>query len=370
MPDMTGIYIHIPFCLKKCRYCDFCSFPDVQGADAAAYVSRLVQEIRSYRRSTPIAVDSIFFGGGTPSLLPSKMFGSIMEALHASFQITSDAEITVEANPKTLTAEKVRTYVASGVNRMSIGLQSINENEQKILGRIHNSKDFFDSMELVYAAGVKNVNVDIMYGIPDQTQHSFEKTVDAVLSVHPSHVSAYSLILEPGTPLFAEKDTLQLPNEDTELSMLSMLRERLASEKIFRYEISNYGVKGAECRHNMKYWTMQPYIGVGVAAHSFFEGARYANAADLSLYIKGEGREAAPLTKTDAMYEYVMLHLRTVRGFSLSQYRQRFGMDFAESRREKLSSLMQAGYLCIQNDRLFLTEKGLYVSNSILTEIL
>ncbi len=334
-------------------------------------MSRLVEEIRSYRRSTPMTADSIFFGGGTPSLLPSRLFDSIMEALHASFQITSDAEVTVEANPKTLTKEKLRAYAASGVNRMSIGLQSINENEQKILGRIHTSKDFFDSMEMVYAASIKNVNVDIMYGIPDQTLHSFEKTIDAVLSVHPTHISAYSLILEPGTPLFAQKDVLHLPDEDTEAAMLSALTQRLAEDKIFRYEISNYSVKGAQCRHNMKYWTMQPYIGVGAAAHSFLDGARYANAADLSLYMKGEGGQApVTLTREDAMYEYAMLHLRTVRGFSLAEYRRRFGTEFTENRQQSLRALADAGYLCMQDGRLFLTEKGLYVSNSILTEIL
>lgn len=369
--DALGLYIHIPFCIRKCRYCDFCSFTDVSEEDKHRYVTRLVREISSYKRDEPYRADTVFFGGGTPSLLAPRDFETILQALRDTFSVSADAEITVEANPKTLSKEKLACFRSCGVNRMSIGLQSINENEQKMLGRIHDSHDFFQSVDGVRAAGIDNLSVDIMYGIPEQTTTSFSRTVDAVLSVEPSHVSAYSLILEPGTPLYEERERLSLPDEDEELTMLDRLRERLSERSIERYEISNYSVKGAECRHNIKYWTMQPYIGFGLAAHSYFDGARFSNATELSAYMDANGPcERQVLSVEDEMYEYAMLHLRTVRGFSLSQYCERFGVDFIQGRREVLDTLRAMKYLDVQDGRLFLTDKGLYVSNRILTEIL
>ncbi len=368
--EPLGLYVHIPFCMRKCRYCDFCSFTDISRQGQAAYVDRLIQEIRSYKRERPYTADTVFFGGGTPSLLSASAFERIMDALQNTFRIDASAEITLEANPKTLTYASLAVYRACGVNRMSLGLQSINENEKKILGRIHTSRDFFDSVDMIRAAGVENINVDIMYGIPDQTLASFTRTVDAVLSVKPTHISAYSLILEEGTPLYEERERLTLPDEDTELAMLSMLVQRLAREGLHRYEISNYSLKGFECRHNSKYWAMAPYLGFGLAAHSCFDRARFGNPSDMQAYLTTTSVERQPMTRQDEMYEYAMLHLRTCRGFSLDAYRARFGVDFRTGREATLSSFIRMGYMCEEQGRLFLTDKGLYVSNSILTEIL
>lgn len=368
--EPLGLYVHIPFCLRKCRYCDFCSVADATQSLRQRYVGRLLAEIESYRRVPRLAADTVFFGGGTPSLLSGEQMRCIMDALRAVFDIAPDAEITAEANPATLTHEKLSAYRAVGINRISLGLQSINENEQKILGRIHTSDDFYESIQMARAHGLENINVDIMYGIPDQTEESFLRTVDAVLSQKPTHISAYSLILEEGTPLYAMQSSLSFPDEETELRMHESLCERLRANGFSRYEISNFCLNGYACRHNMKYWTMQPYIGFGAAAHSYFNGMRYANVTDVEAYINGALPQVTRVSPEDEAYEYAMLGLRTSAGISLDAYERRFGKSFASGREDVLTRLASMGYLVWDRERVYFTERGLYVSNSLLTEIL
>ena len=367
--EPLGVYIHIPFCLQKCRYCDFCSVAGSSEGLRAAYVQRLVCEIRT-ASDKGRAVDTVFFGGGTPSLLSPSEITAVMDAVRDTFSVTTDAEITVEANPATLTDAFLDACCTSGVNRFSLGLQSINENEQKLLGRIHTTQDFYDSMHLLHRHGFENVNVDIMYGIPDQTRESLMRTVEAVLSVEPTHVSAYSLILEEGTQLYRMRDTLVLPDEDAELAMHEALCERLAASGFSRYEISNFCLDGYACRHNMKYWTMQPYIGFGAAAHSFLGDRRIEHSSDIGAYIRGEAPLSHAVTEADARFEYAMLALRTSQGISLADYRRRFGVDFTEGRETLLERLRAMGYLVIDREHVHFTECGMYVSNSLLTEIL
>ena len=370
--DPIGLYVHIPFCVRKCAYCDFCSYPYSDISWREDYIHRLCAEISEYEGRN-IKVNSIFFGGGTPSLLKEAEFRYIVGAIKKSFMISADAEFTIEANPKTLTEKNLASYIDCGVNRISIGLQSIHENELKSLGRIHNYTDFLDSYNLVRSLGIDNINVDLMYGIPEQTKESFAETLDSLIELAPEHISVYGLILEEGTPLYKNRDALTLPSEDAECDMYYIASQKLSLAGYSHYEISNYAKLGYECRHNLKYWRCEEYIGVGVNAHSYFDGIRFANSDDISEYLDVKCKKYITediSDSTDEAYEYVMLRLRLAEGLSLSDYYLRFGENFLEGRGPMIDKLRGLGYIGIQNDRLFLTEKGFYVSNAILCELI
>ena len=335
-----------------------------------AYVDRVIEELSLYRESPRRPVDTVFFGGGTPTLLPTGELVRLLTAVKECFELLPSAEVSIEANPGVTNADQLRALWEAGVNRLSIGLQSIHENEQKLLGRIHDADDFYRVMRDARAAGFDNINVDIMYGIPDQTPESFAATVDAVLATHPTHISAYSLILEEGTPLYDERGSLRLPSEDEELRMVDELVRRLGDGGFRRYEISNYSLNGYRSRHNMKYWTMKPYLGVGLCAHSYIDGRRFSNTRELRSYLSGATPTVEERTEADEAYEWAMLHLRTADGLLLSSYRARFGTDFLDGRRATLVRLADAGLVLLDGDRVALTDRGMYVSNAILTEIL
>lgn len=370
--DALGLYVHIPFCVRKCNYCDFCSFNMSVTSWREEYIDRLCEEISTYKDKN-LKLDSIFFGGGTPSLLTPEEFCRICRAIEESFDISPDTEFTVEANPKTLNREKLCVFTECGVNRLSIGLQSIHEKELKILGRIHNYDDFLLSYNLARECGINNINIDLMYGIPEQTIESFGKTLDAVLGLAPEHISLYGLILEEGTPFYEKRKQLPLPSEDNECDMYYLAADRLGSHGYSHYEISNYAVCGSECRHNLKYWHCEEYIGVGLSAYSYFCGERFGNTDDPSVYLSvpcanyDRERRVEP---ADEMYEYVMLRLRLAEGFALSDYRLRFGSDFLNGRKELIDRFCNIGYITLESDRIALTERGFYVSNSILTELI
>ena len=366
--EPIGLYVHIPFCVKKCDYCDFCSFAYSDIFWREAYIERLCTEISEYK-GREIAVNSIFFGGGTPSLLTASEFKKITDAIKDSFSLSDDLEFTVEANPKTLTEQNLLSYIECGVNRVSIGLQTIHDNELKSLGRIHNYSDFLDSYTLVRRVGIRNVNIDLMYGIPEQTYESFAKTLDTVKKLFPEHISVYGLILEEGTPLYKSRKSLVLPNEDEECEMYYLASDKLSQVGYSHYEISNYAKPGYECRHNLKYWHSQEYIGLGVSSHSYYGGKRFANSDNILEYLD-EKNEKYILEDADAEYEYVMLRLRLSEGFSLRDYSLRFGYDFLEGRKDMINKLCEIGYVKIENGRISLTDKGFYVSNSILCELI
>ena len=368
----TGLYLHIPFCLRKCKYCDFCSYSSADFSEKDLYINALCNEIKSYS-GYGISIDTVFFGGGTPSLLSPLEFSRINEAICATFTLTEDVEFTIESNPKTLTAEKLLVYKECGVNRVSIGLQSMHDDELAALGRIHNFCDFLHSYELVRAAGINNVNIDLMYGIPRQTIKSFEKTLDTVLSLSPEHLSVYGLMVEEGTPLAKSPELQNLPSEDDECDMYYMAHKRLETRGYSHYEISNYAKEGFECRHNLKYWHNESYIGVGVSAHSYFGGVRYENRADKELYVSdfNTARKIYETPDIDSIaYDYVMLSLRLSEGFSLEDYKFRFGTDFMLGREKILEKFSDAGYLTVLEGRIRLTERGFYVSNAILTQLI
>ena len=368
-----GLYVHIPFCVRKCNYCDFCSYPTsrLEAGAEESYVDALIEEISSYKREEPISVDTVFFGGGTPSLLSVRSFEKILFAIRQDFAIDRDAEITIEANPGTLTEEKLRVYKSSGVNRLSIGLQSIHENELKKLGRIHNYSDFLEGYALARKVGFENISVDLMYGIPEQTVESFEKTLDEVMALSPEHISAYGLIVEEGTPFCDNQESLALPDEDTECDMYELACKKLRSAGYSHYEISNYARQNRESRHNLHYWHSDEYIGVGVSAHSYFEGCRFSNSRDFAKYVASfKSVASVQSSSSDTAFEYAMLAFRLSEGLSLAEYEARFLHSFTEGKEEKIRRYISLGYMTQNGDRLALTERGLYVSLAILSDLL
>ena len=369
--DKVGLYVHIPFCVQKCNYCDFCSFSRKDEHARREYIQSLISEILSYKGEA-ITVDTVFFGGGTPSLLSRNEFSCVADAIHEAFTITPDAEFSVEANPKTLTKEKLECYTSHGVNRISIGLQSIHENEMKMLGRIHNFADFLESYRLVRDSGITNVNVDLMYGIPEQTMDSFAATFERVISLEPEHISLYGLIIEEGTPFYENRALLKLPSEDEECDMYYMAAKHLCRAGFSHYEISNYAKDGYRCKHNLKYWRGERYIGVGVSAHSCYDNKRFCHTDNIDQYLDDVNKkyDVTPLTPDVLSYEYVMLGMRLKEGISLREYSIRFGQDFLNGRARTVDRLIRAGLMIRLGDRLSLTERGFYVSNSILTELL
>ena len=371
--DSIGLYLHVPFCKRKCNYCDFCSFSNLSCDIRDRYIDRLVEEIGAYKRDKKIGVDTIFFGGGTPTLLTPFELEKIIRAIDDTFRVAADCEFTLEGNPGTVHSDNVLAYKSLGVNRFSLGLQSIHENELKILGRIHNYDDFLNSYNTIYSSGITNINVDLMYGIPEQTTSSFEKTLIEITRLSPTHISAYGLILEEGTPFFDKRNSLALPPEDSECDMYYTAAEILGSNGYSHYEISNYHKAGYACRHNLKYWHADEYIGVGISAYSYFGGARYGNSRDMDEYLSSHGINYTMKDVVDAetrMFEYAMMRLRLREGFSLSEYESRFGTSLLLGKEEKVKELIAGGYLNISDDRIALTERGFYVSNTILTELL
>ena len=367
-----GLYVHIPFCVRKCNYCDFCSFPIESISFRDKYISALCREIEGYRGRN-ISLNSIFFGGGTPSLLTADEMSRIVSVIQKSFLILEDTEFTLEANPGTIDEEKLSEFVSLGINRLSLGLQSIHENEMKILGRIHSFDDFEKVYHSARSLGISNINVDLMYGIPEQTMESFEATVKKIIELSPEHISLYGLIFEEGTPFYNKKNSLSLPGEDSECDMYYLAARLLRENRYRHYEISNYAKEGRASRHNMKYWRCDEYIGVGLSAYSYFDGRRYGNTDMVTEYLSDSYRGFAYEENVDnssLAYEFVMLGLRTADGISLKEYKEKFGYDFLENRENLIKKLVDDGYAILKEGRLFLSEKGFYVSNYILTELI
>ena len=366
-----GLYVHIPFCKRKCNYCDFCSFDRVDGGKREEYINALLSDIESYR-GLGVSLNSVFFGGGTPSLLSPIEFERIFKKIEEVFEILPNSEITVEANPATLDLEKLLKYKSLGVNRISLGLQSIHENELKFLGRIHSYGDFLKTYELCRSVGFDNINVDLMYAYPTQTKESLSQTLDAVCSLSPEHISLYSLILEEGTPLYDKRESLIFPSEDTEGEMYALITDKLSQNGYLHYEISNYAKAGRESRHNLKYWRDEEYIGVGIASYSYFHGERYGKTDDMSAYISSPS-ESLYKEKIDTKAEkeeFIMLALRLSEGISLTEYKRRFDEDFLLGRQDRLSNYERLGLVRITSDRVCLTERGFYVSNTIISSLM
>ena len=367
------IYIHIPFCIRKCDYCDFLSGPS-GPKEQADYVQALLREIQAVEEGEGRSVSSIFIGGGTPSVLDERLLGDILREIRNRFKMEEDAEITIEVNPGTANIGKLQAYREMGINRLSIGLQSPEDRELKILGRIHNYGQFLETYQEARIVGFDNINIDLMSAIPDQTYEGWVKNLRTVAELEPEHISAYSLIVEEGTPFAARK--LNLPDEDTEYNMYEATAQILKEYGLEQYEISNYARKGRECRHNVGYWTRQDYLGFGLGASSLYGKERFANTADMKKYLENSRnleiiREKEPsLTREDEMAEFMFLGLRIIRGIVKSDFQENFGCTIESVYEEVLEKYESMGLLLEQDGRIFLSRDGIHVSNSIMAEFL
>ena len=366
--DPIGLYLHIPYCVRKCGYCDFCSLGGSMVVPEE-YLSRLVGEAELYH-GKGISVNTVFIGGGTPSLLSGAQLSSLVAELRRVFTFSSDTEFTIECNPGTTSPEFFRACRDSGVNRISFGLQSVHENELKSLGRIHTYSDFLAAFRDARAAGFDNISVDLMYGIPEQTIESFKETLNAVLYFSPEHVSSYGLIIEEGTRFFRKQDRLPIPDEDAECDMYYLAHEVLTSAGFSHYEVSNYSKPLKESRHNLKYWHRDDYIGLGASAHSCFNGKRYYNTSVVTDYIGNTGNALFNPEESDEESEYIMLRLRLSEGISLQGFSERFGRSFLEGREKLIEGYVAHGLARVSDEHFNLTHKGLYLSNSIIAELI
>lgn len=359
-----GIYIHIPFCLSKCLYCGFYSHGGSSLAEQEAYIEELLADIAAYGReyADRYTVDTVFIGGGTPSILPAAFIGRVLTAVRTAFMVAPDAEITIESNPKTLTLDKLQSYRDYGINRLSIGVQSLDDGILQKLGRPHNAADAVESFQLARVCGFENINLDLMFSVPGHTMEIWEKTLQQVAALGPEHISFYSLQIEEGTPfydLFAAGKIDQIPDElDRQMyhRAIAMLREAGYDH----YEISNAAKPDRACRHNLKYWSLEDYLGIGSAASSYMEGVRFT---------EGPFPEFHQNTPDDDMSEFVFTGLRKTCGIDLTEFADRFCQDFWQvyaDRKEELQPFLESGALIEENGKLWLSEKGLDISNTIM----
>ena len=371
------LYLHIPFCVKKCAYCDFLSFPSGQELQRQ-YAKRLMEDIDCMgKKYGDIPVDTIFIGGGTPSVPESRLIMDLMEHVNRAFQISDGAEISMEANPGTVTREKLKEYRRAGINRISFGLQSANDRELKLLGRIHTWAEFLESFALARECGFTNLNIDLMSALPGQTRESWKDTLKRVTDLNPEHISAYSLIIEDGTP-FGEKYGSEegrklLPDEDSEREMYHETKRFLRECGYERYEISNYAKPGRECRHNIGYWTGVPYLGLGLGASSYMNGSRFAVSSDMQQYLEekpGTFTDVEKLTKKDMEEEFFYVGLRMTAGVSLSEFERRFGVTAKEVYPGLMETFVEEKAAEFRGDRFVLTDYGLDVSNYIMAQFL
>ena len=371
------LYLHMPFCVRKCAYCDFLSFPTDQETQNL-YTRRLREDIDAMgKKYGDIPVDTIFIGGGTPSVPDSALIVGIMEHVRKAFHVAEDAEISMEANPGTVTREKLTDYRRAGINRLSFGLQSANDRELKLLGRIHTWAEFLESFHLARECGFTNINIDLMSALPGQTRESWKDTLKRVTDLNPEHISAYSLIIEEGTP-FGEKYGSEegrkfLPDEDSEREMYHETKRFLRDCGYERYEISNYAKPGRECRHNIGYWTGVPYLGLGLGASSYMDGCRFAVSSDMQQYLEekpGMFTDVEKLTKKDMEEEFFYVGLRMTAGVSLTEFERRFGVSAKDVYPGLMETFVEEKAAVFQGDRFVLTDYGLDVSNYIMAQFL
>ena len=378
-----GIYLHIPFCAAKCRYCDFLSAPAAEETQED-YVRVLLQEIAkkapAYQNRT---VTSVFFGGGTPSILKAGGIADLTERIRALFSVAADAEITIECNPGTLTREKLAIYKGCGINRLSMGVQSADNTALKILGRIHTYEEFLSSFELVRKAGFQNVNLDIISGIPTQKEKDYEKSLRKLLRLRPEHLSVYSLLIEEGTEfdrLFGEdakrrekgEKPRSLPDEETERRMYHTTRRLLEENGYQQYEISNFARKGKESRHNLGYWRRDEYLGLGLGAASLVENRRFHNTRVLRDYLKYDfsPQDEETIDRKGQMEETMFLGLREIRGVGKAEFYKRFGVSMRNVYGKVIDEMTSKGLLLETEESVRLTDQGLDLANYVMAAFL
>ncbi|HFD2029151.1 TPA: radical SAM family heme chaperone HemW [Clostridium perfringens] len=375
--DKISLYIHIPFCAQKCLYCDFPSFARKDHL-RKAYIEALNKEIISLReKHNNLEINTIFIGGGTPSVLEADELECLLKEV-AKLNMAKDIEYSMECNPGNLTEEKLEVMKKYGVNRISMGLQAKQDNLLKGLGRIHNYKTFKENFLLAKKVGFNNINVDLMFGLPNQRLNEWEETLREIISLDPAHISAYSLIIEEGTAFYNlyENDKLKLPTEEEERKMYHLAKKILEENGFNQYEISNYAKDGKECRHNLAYWNMDNWIGVGSAAASYINGKRIKNISSVEEYInsineKGEAvEEIINNSKNDNMEEFMFMGLRKINGIDENKFKKRFSMNINDVYGEILNKYIGEGLLIRESGRIFLSEKGIEISNIIMADFL
>lgn len=375
--DKISLYIHIPFCAQKCLYCDFPSFARKDHL-RKAYIEALNKEIINLReKHNNLEINTIFIGGGTPSVLESNELECLLKEI-AKLNMAKDIEYSMECNPGNLTEEKLEVMKKYGVNRISMGLQAKQDNLLKGLGRIHNYKTFKENFLLAKKVGFNNINVDLMFGLPNQRLNEWEETLREIISLEPAHISAYSLIIEEGTAFYNlyENDKLKLPTEEEERKMYHLAKEILEENGFNQYEISNYAKEGKECRHNLAYWNMDNWIGVGSASASYINGKRIKNMSSVEEYInsineRGEAvEEIINNSKNDNMEEFMFMGLRKINGIDENEFKKRFGMNINDVYGEILNKYIDEGLLIRESGRVFLSEKGIEISNIIMADFL
>lgn len=388
------LYIHIPFCVKKCDYCDFLSFP-ADNRTQRRYVDAVQKEIIYYGALYPDRkITTIFIGGGTPSWLDEEEIVRILHTVREAFAVEHDAEITIECNPGTATAHKLVRYREAGINRISIGLQSAHNEELALLGRIHTWEQFLKTYDLARKAGFSNINVDLMSALPGQTLETFSDTLKKVLALKPEHLSAYSLMIEEGTPFYeryredekhreAGEPTELLPDEEQEYAVTKLTQRVLMEAGYHWYEVSNFAKPGYECRHNIGYWKRADYLGIGIGAASLIDNVRYANVRDLEEYCKECESlweelnirkticsSTEPVTREEQMEEFMFLGLRMTEGVSRAEFEQYFGTTIEAVYGDVLRQLQKEGLLVKQEGRICLTERGMDVNNYVVEQFM
>ena len=372
-----SLYIHIPFCAQKCLYCDFPSFARKDHL-RKAYIEALNKEIISLReKHNNLEINTIFIGGGTPSVLEADELECLLKEV-AKLNMAKDIEYSMECNPGNLTEEKLEVMKKYGVNRISMGLQAKQDNLLKGLGRIHNYKTFKENFLLAKKVGFNNINIDLMFGLPNQRLNEWEETLREIISLEPAHISAYSLIIEEGTAFYNlyENDKLKLPTEEEERKMYHLAKKILEENGFNQYEISNYAKEGKECRHNLAYWNMDNWIGVGSASASYIDGKRIKNISSVEKYINSinEKREAVEEiinnSKNDNMEEFMFMGLRKINGIDENEFKKRFSMNINDVYGEILNKYIDEGLLIRESGRIFLSEKGIEISNIIMADFL
>ena len=369
MKDKISLYIHVPFCVRKCLYCDFPSFSGMESV-FDDYVRMLCREIdETYSDYRGMEVKSIFVGGGTPSVLPPALLGRISDKIFSRFDVDSKAEITIETNPGTLDAKKLGEMKSMYFNRLSMGLQAWQDRLLKKLGRIHTADEFETNFLQARDAGFKNINVDLMFALPTQSLDDWQETLEKVIKLRPEHISAYSLIIEEGTPFFDmfDRGELKETDEDTDRKMYYLAKEMLSDKGYKQYEISNFAKEGFECYHNKVYWRTEEYQGFGLGAHSYADGVRFHNTYDMKEYLRGEGfrLDKEFLSLQEKQEEFMFMGLRMNEGVSETEFLRRFGESMDSVYGDEIKELISEELLVKKDGRLSLTDRGVDISNSV-----
>ncbi|MEF2902368.1 MAG: radical SAM family heme chaperone HemW [Terrisporobacter sp.] len=375
---MLGLYIHIPFCVTKCKYCDFNSFK-IDLNEKIKYLNYLGEEMKLYKEEIKNReIDSVFVGGGTPSILNENEINILFEKIKENFNIKSNAEITMECNPGTLTLNKLKVMKKSGVNRLSIGLQAVQNHHLKYIGRIHTFEEFEKNYHDAKQMGFDNINIDLMYALPNQSREDWMESLEKVVKLNPTHISAYSLILEENTELFKmyERDEFNLLDENTDIEMYEYTIDYLKSHGYNQYEISNYAKDNFECKHNVLYWKCEEYVGIGASASGYFNGIRYNNICELDNYEKMilEGEKPIEweekLSIKDEIEESIFLGLRMNEGIQISDFKEKYNFDFEKEYKNEIEKLSKMELIEIDNNLMKLTQKGREISNSVFVEFI